>query len=155
MIEADYLSFLRSKYNCQDLLLMVQLEQIVPGWWSNQSELAKQLGTESHTTSQALRRLRKRGLVEAIAYGKGGTFIWWVKRSSKDKPKLSEMPSWSIKNILTGKTERVSICDRQSWAERNGLHYGSFRLFLCGYRKIMDKRFQVVATPIDQCGNTN
>jgi hypothetical protein len=151
MIDADYLSFLRSKYNCQDLLLMVQLEQITPGWWPNQPELAKQLGMEPHTASQALLRLRKRGLVEAITYGKGGTFIWWVKRSAGEKPKPSEMPSWTVKNILTGKTEKVTILDRQGWAERNGLHYDSFRLFLNGYRKIMDKRFQVVSTPIDEC----
>jgi hypothetical protein len=150
MIEPDYLSFLRGKYQSQDLLLMVQLEQIVPGWWPSQPELAQQLGLEPHATGQALRRLSKRGLIEMITYGKGGTFIWWVKRSARDKPRPSDTPSWMIRNIHTGKVEQVTIYDRQSWAERNGLNYNSFRMFLYGYRKIMAGTFKLVATPIDK-----
>lgn len=149
MIDPDYLSFLRGKYQAQDLLLMVQLEQIVPGWWQNQKELAQQLGLEPHATGQAIRRLKKRGLIEVTPYGKGGTFIWWVKKSARDKPSQSQAPSWEIKNILTNKIERVTIHERRSWAERNGLNYNSFRIFLYGYRKIMAGKFQLVSTPID------
>ena len=150
MLCPDYLSFLRGKYNAQDLLLLVQLEQIVPGWWQNQKELAKQLGTEPHATAQALRRLKARGLVEVVAYGKGGSFIWWVKKSARDRPVLSDAPSWVIKNIETGKKEEVFVHERRSWAERNGLNYDSFRLFLYGYRKVMAGKFQLVSTPIDK-----
>ena len=85
-----------------------------------------------------------------ITYGKGGTFIWWVKRSARDKPSLLDAPSWTIKNICTGKVEQVTIGDRQSWAERNGLKYSSFRMFLYGYRKIMAGKFKLVSTPIDK-----
>lgn len=150
MIDAEYLAFLRTKYNSQDVLLLVQLAQIVPGWWANQRELAKQLGTEPHATSKTLSRLRKRGLIEITPYGKGGTFIWWVKKSARDKPRPSEAPSWVIKNIETGAKEEVFIGQRRSWAERNGLNYSSFRIFLYGYRKVMAGKFQLVSTPIDK-----
>jgi DNA-binding GntR family transcriptional regulator len=154
MIDPDYLSFLRTKYSAQDVLLLVQLSHIVPNWWANQPELARQLRIEPHTTSQAIRRLQKRKLIEMISYGKGGTFIWWVKKSAKDVPDIKQAPSWTIKNLETGKKETILIQDRQAWAERNNLHYGSFRLFLCGYRKVMAKKFQLVSTPIDKYSKT-
>lgn len=150
MIDPEYLAFLRTKYNSQDVLLLVQLAQIAPGWWANQRELAKQLGTEPHATSKTLNRLHGRGLIEVTPYGKGGTFIWWVKKSAADKPKSSEAPSWVIKNIETGAKEEVFIGQRRSWAERNGLNYNSFRIFLYGYRKVMAGKFQLVSTPIDK-----
>lgn len=100
--------------------------------------------------SQAIRRLKARGLLEVVTYGKGGSFIWWVKKSASDKPHPSQAPSWVIKNIETGKKEEVFIHQRKSWAERNGLHYGSFRMFLYGYRRVMAGKFQLVSTPIDK-----
>lgn len=150
MIEPDYLSFLRGKHNAQDILLLVQLEQIIPGWWQSQPELAKQLGLEPHSTGMALRRLHKRKLIEMTPYGKGGTFIWWIKRSASDKPLLSQAPSWRVKDIKTGKIEDVFIHERRAWAERNNLNYNSFRVFLYGYRKIMAGRYKLISTPIDK-----
>jgi hypothetical protein len=150
VIDPEYLAFLRTKNNAQDVLLLVQLEQVVPNWWPSQPELARQLGLEPHSTSQTLRRLQKKKLIEMTTYGKGGSFIWWVKKTAKDRPDRLQAPSWTIKNIETGEREIVLINQRKSWAERNKLNYGSFRLFLYGYRKVMAGKFQVISTPIDK-----
>ena len=150
MIEPDYLAFLREKCDTRDILFLVQLEQLVPGWWPNVGELAELLNVRPDTAAQALRRLKKQGLIKVTAYGKGGSFIWWIKRSSKDKPDPRLAPSWKVKDITTGKVEDVFIHQRRMWAERNNLHYPSFRMFLYGYRKVMAGKYKLVSTPIDK-----
>lgn len=150
MIQPEYLAFLRERHNAADILFLVQLEQIVPGWWSNIEQLGSQLGVHPHTAGQALRRLKKRELIAVTNYGRGGSFVWWVKKSAKDKPDQRLAPSWKIKDISTGKVEDVFIHQRQMWAERNGLYYPSFRMFLYGYRKILAKKFVLLSTPIDK-----
>lgn len=150
MIEPDYLAFLREKCDTRDLLMLVQLEQVTPGWWANIGELADQLGMHPHTAGQALRRLKRRKLIEVTTYGKGGSFIWWVKKSARDRPDMKLAPSWKIKDVMTGKIEEVFIHQRKMWAEINGLHYPSFRMFLYGYRKLMAGRYKLISTPIDK-----
>lgn len=150
MIEPEFLSFLREKHHTSDILFLVQLEQVIPGWWGKTSDLAEQLGVHPHTAGQALRRLKKQGLIEVTSYGNGGSFIWWAKKTARDKPNPALAPSWKIKDITTGKVEDVFIHQRQMWAERNGLHYPSFRMFLYGYRKLMAGRYKLISTPIDK-----
>ena len=59
------------------VLLLVQLEQVCPGWWVDLSQLAEQLGTDRATLNRSLVQLERLDLIRrySLANG-GGTWIW-------------------------------------------------------------------------------
>jgi DNA-binding transcriptional regulator YhcF (GntR family) len=150
MIDPTYLAQIRRQYRAELVIALVQLEQLAPMWWPSQIEMAKQLGTERRTITEALARLAADGLIRKVVIGKnGGTWIWWVKRSADDAPNLNAEPAWTIRDTEQQKTIRLPIRRRWEWAEQQGIPKSTMQSFLNGYQLTLRGRWRVVGNPWD------
>lgn len=153
MIEPSFLASLRKKYRSEMVLVLVQLEQIVPGWWQDLQELAELLGTDRATLNRSIRHLEKRGLIARTSYSNcGGTWIWWCARNESDAPNPVDEPAWVLRDIKSRVSQRVTISGRWAWADKHGIPRGTMSSFLHGYQRILRNRWEITASPLDLTG---
>lgn len=152
-IEPSFLAALRRQHRCELILFMVQLEQLIPGWWASLHDFAEQLGTDRSTLNHSLIKLERRQLIRHFSIGnRGGTWCWWVKRNADDHPSSAAEPSYAIKDLRTRCVTRIPISGRAKWAARHGIPYSTVRGFLSGQQLTLQGRWVVTATPFDhQC----
>ncbi len=150
MIDPEFLAVLRHRHRCELVLTMVQLEQLAPGWWPTQSDLAEQLGVIRSQLNINLQELSRAGLVGKIARSNsGGTWIYWVKRSENDQPAEDAAPAWVVRDRLRHTSERIRVDKQKDWALRYGIPPATLRSFLAGHQKVMNNRWTLVRTPFD------
>ena len=146
----DFLAALRRHYRAELILVLVQLEQLAPGWWLTIAELADQLGTDRATLNRSLRKLEDMGLLRRSSISNtGGTWIWWVQRDANDAPRPDDEPAWLVRDVKRRETQRIAINARWSWAQRQGIPRGTMQSFLGGHQRLMRGRWEVIASPID------
>lgn len=151
MIEPAFLASLRHQYRSELVLVLVQLEQLCPGWWLDLQQLAELLGTDRSTLNRSLLRLDRLGLIRrfSISHG-GGTFLWWVQRHEGDVPRPEDEPAWVLRDIQFRTRERITLEQRWAWAERHGIPRNTLRSFLTGGQHVLRQRWELIATPMDQ-----
>jgi DNA-binding HxlR family transcriptional regulator len=150
VIAPDYLAALRRQYRAEMVLVLVQLEQVVPGWWLTIEELAEQLGTDRSTLSRSIRKLERLGLIRRASYSNcGGTWIWWVQRSATDQPAPDAEPAWVARDVKRRLTERIPISSRWQWAAKHGIPRGTMSSWLYGYQRLLRDRWEIVESPHD------
>ncbi len=148
MIDPNFLASLRQQYYASQLLLLVQLEQVTPGYWLTQRELADQLNINVETLRGTMRWLQDRDLVRYTCTMRG-TWVWWVARKQGEKPDLSQEPCWRIRNVRQRATERVPMSAASAWAEKRGIHRETFKHWLMGTTRLLDGRWELAGTPMD------
>lgn len=150
MIEPEFLSYLRQHHRVEMVLVMVQLEQLCPGWWEQLADLAEQLGTDRATLNRSLRHLEDRGLIRRCSISnRSGTWIWWVKRHAADGPRPADEPAWRLRCVQTRRTITVPVSRRREWAQQQGVPIPTLCGFLYGRQKVLQGRWQVVSSPWD------
>ena len=150
MIEPDFLAYLRQHHRAEMVLTMVQLEQLIPGWWESIGELALQMSCDRGTLSHNISQLEKRGLIRYYSISnKSGTWIWWVKRHSVDAPKPEDEPSWDLIDSISNRKVRIPISGRREWAESKEIPMPTLCGFLYGRQKVLRDRWQVTKSPFD------
>ena len=132
------------------VLLLVQLEQVCPGWWVDLSQLAEQLGTDRATLNRSLVQLERLDLIRRYSLSNGGgTWIWWVKRDEGDEPQPEAEPSWLIRDHQKQQSRRIPVSQRFEWARRHGIPLQTMRSFLAGNQRLLRGRWELRATPLD------
>jgi hypothetical protein len=151
MIDPIFLASLRRRHRSELVLLLVQLEQICPGWWLTLTELAEQLGTDRSTLNKSLLRLDQLGLVRrASMSNNGGTWIWWVQRDAADVPRPEAEPAWVLRDIRQRTKARLPLAQRWTWADQHAIPHNTMRSFLAGHQRVLRDRWVVLATPMDE-----
>lgn len=149
-LESSYLASLRRRHRCELILLLVQLEQLIPGWWESLVDLAEQLGTERSTLNQSLITLEQHNLIRRCSNSNnGGTWIWWVKTSSHSQASPKLEPCWILWDSMMRTTERIPVTSRQRWAQQHGIAYSTLRGFLSGRQLTLKGRWTIKSTPLD------
>lgn len=132
------------------VLVLVQLEQIAPGWWEQLAELAELLGTDRATLNRSLRHLQTRGLIRYTALSnRSGTWIWWVARHQGDAPRPEDEPAWVVRDSSRKMLSRIPLTRRWEWAEQRSIPKGTMTSFLYGYQRLLRNRWELVSTPLD------
>lgn len=132
------------------VLVMVQLEQVCPGWWESLADLADQLGTDRATLNRSLRHLEDRGLIRRCSISnRSGTWIWWVKRHAVDGPRPQDEPAWKLWSITTRRLERIPVSQRGTWAAQRRIPMPTFCGFLYGRQKVLQGRWRLTGSPWD------
>lgn len=150
MIEPQFLASLRRRHRAELVLVMVQLEQLAPGWWLTLHDLAEQLGTDRATLNRSIRKLENLGLLRrASISNSGGTWIWWVQRHEADAPRPEDEPAWVVRDLSRHRSARIPLSGRWEWARRQGIPRGTMRSFLAGGQRVLRDRWELVATPMD------
>ncbi|MEN9489729.1 MAG: hypothetical protein RJA63_178 [Pseudomonadota bacterium] len=150
MIEPEFLASLRRRHRAELVLVLVQLEQLAPGWWLTLQELADQLGTDRATLNRSIRKLEDLGLLRRASISNcGGTWIWWAQRSEDDAPRPEDEPAWVLRDVKRRLQQRVTISERWEWARREGIPRQTMRSFLAGHQRVLRERWELVATPLD------
>lgn len=150
MIEPQFLASLRRRHRAELVLVMVQLEQLAPGWWLTLHDLAEQLGTDRATLNRSVRKLEDLGLLRrASISNNGGTWIWWVQRHEADAPRPEDEPAWVVFDEVSKRSIRIPVSDRWGWAERKEIPRQTMRSFLAGNQVVLRERWRLVATPLD------
>ncbi len=150
MIDPKFLASLRRRHRSELVLVLVQLEQVAPGWWLTLTELAEQLGTDRATLNRSIRKLEDLGLLRrASISNNGGTWIWWVQRSEADAPRPEDEPAWVLRDIRFRTRERITLGQRWEWADRQGIPRQTVRNFLAGGQRVMRDRWELIASPLD------
>lgn len=150
MIEPAFLSHLRRNHRAEMVLVLVQLEQLCPGWWESLAQLADQIGTDRATLNRSLRHLGKYGLVARHSISnRSGTWIWWVKRHADDRPHPDAEPAWIVRNVPSGRVTRIPISKRNDWAAAHGIPISTFCGFLCGRQELLRGKWKVMGSPFD------
>ena len=148
MIDPGFLAALRRQHRSELVLVLVQLEQVVPGWWLMLEELAEQLGTDRSTLNRSIRKLEQLGLLRRASYSNcGGTWIWWVQRSATDQPAPDAEPAWVARDVKRRLTERITISGRWQWAAKHGIPRGTMSSWLYGYQRLLRDRWEIVESP--------
>lgn len=151
MIQAEFLAELRGRHRAELVLVMVQLEQLFPGYWSDLSDLAEQLGTDRATLNRSIRKLEDLGLLRRASISNGGgTWVWWVARHRDDRPDEADEPAWVVRDVGTHRTQRIGLTQRWEWARRHDVPRQTLRSFLAGNQLVMRERWRLVSTPLDQ-----
>jgi hypothetical protein len=148
MIEPEFLADLRRRFYAPQLLLLVQLEQLTPGYWLTQAELAEQLGITPETLRKSMAWLRDRDLLRFTCTMRG-TWVWWVARREGDRPDPSLEPCWLFRNRIGRQVLRVPMSGVSAWAERHGLHQETVKHWLMGTTRLLDGRWELAGTPMD------
>ena len=149
MIDPAYLAHLRRQLRAEQAMTLVQIEQLVPGWWPTLTDLAEQLGTERATLNRCLSRLERQGLLRRVTRGNGGgTWIWWVKRSADDQPSDREAPRWVLRDVAGGRALVVILGQERAFAAAKGIPFNTVRNFLNGHRPMLAKRWRLVRSPL-------
>ncbi len=152
MIAPDFLAALRRQHRAELVLVLVQLEQLSPGWWLTLQELAEQLGTDRATLNRSIRKLEDLDLLRRSTISNcGGTWIWWVKTDVGKQPQPEDEPAWVVKDVRTRIRTRIPIAERWEWAERRDIPRQTMRGFLAGEQLVLREQWQLVATPLDCC----
>jgi hypothetical protein len=139
---------LTSKTGANLVLVLVQLEQVVPGWWLTLQDLAEQLGTDRATLSRAITKLERRGMLQRVTISNsGGTFIWWVKRDATDEPDPDDEPAWVLRSLGNRTHCRVPMSKRWEWARQHGVPRTTMQSFLGGYHRVLRGRWEIVSSP--------
>ena len=147
-IDPSFLATLRRQQRCELTILMVQLDQLIPGWWPSLSDLAELLGTDRSTLNRGLSTLERRSLIARASISNGGgTFIWWVKSHANDQP--SSEPSWRLRDHQLGRTEYIPLSGRRAWAKLRGVPFVTLQSFLAGYQHKLRNRWTLQSTPLD------
>ncbi len=150
MIEPAFLAQLRRSLRAEHAITLVQIEQLVPNWWPNLTELAEQLGSERATLNRCLAALERRGLLRRVTRSNtGGTWIWWVKRSEQEAPDDSAAPRWVLRDLSGGKRREIIVGRERDFAAAQGLNFNSLRSFLAGHRPLLAQRWQLVRSPLE------
>jgi hypothetical protein len=150
VIDSAFLASLRRRHRAELVLVLVQLEQLAPGWWLTLQELAEQLGTDRATLNRSIRKLEDLGLLQrASISNSGGTWIWWVKKAEGDEPRPEDEPAWVLRDLSRQVHQRVPISKRWAWAQRHGIPRQTMRSFLAGNYRVLRERWELVATPMD------
>jgi hypothetical protein len=150
VIEPAFLASLRRRHRAELVLVMVQLEQLAPGWWLTLHDLAEQLGTDRATLNRSIRKLEDLGLLRrASISNSGGTWIWWVQRTEGDQPRPEDEPAWMLRDLSRKRPVRIPISERWAWAQRQGIPRQTMRSFLAGHQRVLRERWELVATPMD------
>ena len=131
-------------------MTLVQIEQLVPGWWPTLTDLAEQLGSERATLNRCLSRLERQGLLRRVTRGNGGgTWIWWVKRSADDQPSDLEAPRWRLRDVAGGRRSlEVILGQERAFAVAKGIPLATVRGFLAGHRPLLAKRWKLLSSPL-------
>jgi hypothetical protein len=150
VIESEFLAHLRQHHRAEMVLVLVQLEQLCPGWWESLSDLAEQLGTDRATLNRSLRHLEDRGLIRRHSISnRSGTWIWWVKRHAVDGPRPEDEPAWRLRAMTHNHTVRVPVSGRRAWAEARGIPLPTLIGFLNGRQKVLQGQWRVTGSPWD------
>lgn len=150
MIAPEFLASLRRRRRPEMVLLLVQLEQVCPGWWVDLSTLAEQLGTDRATITRSLAQLERLDLIRRYSLSNsGGTWLWWVKRDEDDRPRPEAEPSWLIRDHEQQQSRRIPVSQRFEWAQRHGIPLQTMRSFLAGNQRLLRGRWELRATPLD------
>ena len=150
MIEPNFLASLRQCQRAEMVLVMVQLEQLIPGWWESINDLALQLGTDRATLNRSLRHLRERDLIRYYSISnKSGTWVWWVKRHATDAPKPTDEPGWDLATTPSTGKIRIPISKRKEWAKARGISMSTLCGFLYGRQRILKGRWRLLRSPLD------
>lgn len=150
VIEPEFLAALRRRHRCEPVLLMVQLEQLCPGWWVDLTQLAEQLGTDRATINRSMVQLERLDLIRRFSLSNGGgTWVWWVKRSTADEPRPQDEPSWLIRDHEQQQSRRIPVSERFKWADAHGIPRQTMRSFLAGNQRLLRGRWELRATPLD------
>lgn len=150
MIEPEFLAALRRRHRAELVLVLVQLEQVAPGWWLTLTELADQLGTDRATLNRSIRKLEDLGLLRRTSISNcGGTWIWWVQRHEQHQPRPEEEPAWELRDLSRRRTERVTIAQRWEWGKQRGIPRQTMRSFLAGHQEVLRERWRLISTPLD------
>lgn len=149
MIKPEYLAQLRYRFGPCEVLLMVQLEQKGKQWWPSFIAAADELGMHRNTMRKALRILIKNELVGCHLHraGQGGFWLWWVKRSTDDKPPCP--PCWKLRDMQNNRTAKIPINGLHEWCAKRNYKYNTVYCFLTGYSPLLDRRYRLISTPID------
>jgi hypothetical protein len=134
------------------VLVLVQLEQVTPGWWPDLFALAEQLGTDRATLNRSVRKLEDLGLLRRLSLANGGTWFWWVAQHENDAPRPEDEPAWVVRDVLRRQEQRITVADRWEWAKRHGIPRETMRNFLQGGQMRMRERWELVSTPMDCYG---
>lgn len=154
-IDPAFLASLRRTLRAELLILLVQLDQVIPNWWPSLNDLADQLGTERSTLNKALLALDRKNLIaRASISNHAGTWIWWVKTHPTDTPDPRHEPRWTLRDASRNRTEYIPVTGRQKWAERHGVPYATLRGFLAGRQFKLLNRWTLQSTPLDTCRST-
>jgi DNA-binding transcriptional regulator YhcF (GntR family) len=149
MIDPAYLAQLRRQLRAEQAMTLVQIEQLVPGWWPTLTDLAEQLGSERATLNRRLSRLERQGLLRLVTRGNGGgTWIWWVKRSADDQPDDSTAPRWVLRDVAGGRAFDVILGQERKFASAKGIPFNTVRNFLAGHRPMLAKRWKLISSPL-------
>lgn len=150
MIEPEFLATLRRRHRAELVLVMVQLEQLAPGWWLTLEQLADQLGTDRATLNRSIRKLEDLGLLRrASISNNGGTWIWWVQRDANHAPPRDGEPAWVVFDEVARRSVRIPVSNRWEWAQQHGIPRQTMRSFLSGGQMMMRDRWRLTATPLD------
>lgn len=151
MIASEYLAMLRRRMRSEMVLVMVQLEQVCPGWWEDISDLAEDLGTDRTTLNRSLRKLEDLDLIRRTTItNQSGTWVWWVKRHANDEPRASDEPAWVLSRLKSRERERIPISKRREWARARGIPMPTLCSFLYGHQQTLRGQWRLVGTPLDQ-----
>lgn len=150
MIQPAYLAKLRYQLRAELVITLVQLEQLVPGWWCSLSDLAEQLGTDRASLNRSISKLSALGLLRRVSRGNsGGTWIWWVQRDFEDQPSDLEAPRWRLRDVAGGRGGlEVILGQERAFAEAKGIPLATVRAFLAGHRPLLAKRWKLLSSPL-------
>lgn len=150
VIEPAFLASLRRRHRAELVLVLVQVEQLCPGWWADLSVLAEQLGTDRASLNRSLTKLERLGLLRRSRISNtGGNWVWWVKRREGDKPRGDDELGWRLFDIKTQTSLAVAVSKRWEWAARREINKNTFGAFLNGHQHVLLGRWRVTATPWD------
>jgi len=150
MIDPQFLADLRHRKRAEQVLLLVQLEQVAPGWWETLNDLAEQLGTDRATLNRGLRKLERDGLIRRYSISnRSGTWVWWVKRHAKDEPKPEDEPAWVLKLTTSNHFVRIPISGRREWASSRGIPLQTLIGFLNGRQTVLRNKWKLSRSPFD------
>jgi hypothetical protein len=149
VIQPAYLAQLRRELRAELVITLVQIEQLVPGWWCSLSDLAEQLGTDRDSLNRNILKLAALGLLRRVSRGNsGGTWIWWVKRSADDQPNHLDAPRWRLRDQVGGRAQEIIVGQERAFASAKGIPFNTVRDFLAGHRPLLAKRWKLVSCPL-------
>jgi hypothetical protein len=149
VIQSAFLAQLRRELRAELVILLVQIEQLVPNWWPTLTDLAEQLGTDRATLNRGLAQLERRGLLRRVTRSNcGGTWIWWVKRSADAQPDDTSAPRWILGEVTCGRRREIIVGQERAFAASYGLSHHTVRGFLAGHQPVLAKRWRLISSPL-------
>jgi hypothetical protein len=80
--------------------------------------------------------------------GRGGFWLWWVKRNENDAP--SRPPCWRLRDVQSDRTVKIPVNGLHAWCEKHHYKYNTVYCFLTGYSPLLDRRYRLISTPMDE-----